>query len=107
MDLVPPFVRRVVRRTGKSNPKVHELCREDQLRKKSSSGGLKVKKRVRFELNEPTFIQSQRDDDDAAENQSKKNSEIISQVKILMTKEEAARFLSKCKDGGILELKDA
>ncbi|KAH7841008.1 hypothetical protein Vadar_024463 [Vaccinium darrowii] len=27
-------------------------------------------------------------------------------VKILMTKEEAARLLSKCKDGGVLEFKD-
>ncbi|PSS11308.1 Nipped-B-like protein [Actinidia chinensis var. chinensis] len=27
-------------------------------------------------------------------------------VKILMTKEEAARLLSRCKDGGVLEFKD-
>lgn len=28
------------------------------------------------------------------------------QVKILMTKEEAVRLLSKCKDGNVLDLKD-
>lgn len=33
-------------------------------------------------------------------------SECWYQVKILMKKEEAVRLLSKCKDGGVLDLKD-
>ncbi|KAI8569772.1 hypothetical protein RHMOL_Rhmol02G0303200 [Rhododendron molle] len=30
----------------------------------------------------------------------------VTRVKILMTKEEAARLLSKCRDGGVLEFRD-
>lgn len=108
MDFLQPFLKRVIKRTPKSNPKVHEF----ELRKKSSSPRLKVKKRVRFELNEPTLIQ--RDEENEDQNKKKlEKDEFFSQgvnngtqIKILMTKEEAALFLSRCKDGGILELKD-
>lgn len=92
MDLLQPFLKRVIKRTPKSNPKTQQF----ELRKKSSSpAGLnKVKKRVRFELNE-NHHNNKLDDQILSQNGT--------QIKILMTKEEAARFLSRCKDGGIVD----
>ncbi|KAL3498990.1 hypothetical protein ACH5RR_041722 [Cinchona calisaya] len=57
---------------------------------------IKPKKKVRFET-EPLI--------EKVDCESEKNKAPF-KVKILMTKEEAARLLSKCKDGGVLELKD-
>ncbi|PIN13784.1 hypothetical protein CDL12_13585 [Handroanthus impetiginosus] len=63
----------------------------DELNKKTAP--LKVKKKVHFELER---------DQNEIENQVKSGI----QLRVLMTKEEATKMLSKCKDGGILEFKD-
>lgn len=65
-----------------------ELVNRDDLDKKKSAGSLKVKKKVHF--------------DDG--NECKQTSAI--QIKILMTKEEAARLLSKSQNGGVLRFQD-
>jgi len=75
-----------------------EAVYRDELinRKKSSESSKKVKKSVRFADSEPSIF---------GEQKKEKGKETI-RVKVKMTKEEAARLLSKCKEGGVLEFKD-
>ncbi|ESW30574.1 hypothetical protein PHAVU_002G164400 [Phaseolus vulgaris] len=91
--------------------KVTEAVYRDELinRKKSSGESKKVKKSVRFadseasifgeEMKEKKVVQGRCSDNESG------GKETI-RVKVKMTKEEAARLLSKCREGGVLEFKD-
>ncbi|KAI9108435.1 hypothetical protein K1719_020626 [Acacia pycnantha] len=94
---------------------VQKAVYRDELTKKQAPAARKavVKKSVRFADSEPTIL----GDDDEALVKEKQSDEkrIISssgekreeiRVKVKMTKEEAARLLSKCKEGGFLEFRD-
>ncbi|CAH9089653.1 unnamed protein product [Cuscuta epithymum] len=59
----------------------------------------KIKKKVRFDLGQQGGEESEE------ESIKKKNSGGV-KVKILLTKEEAARLLSRCNDGGVLTFTD-
>ncbi|KAJ1408209.1 hypothetical protein SESBI_23745 [Sesbania bispinosa] len=76
----------------------------DELTKKQSPSKVIVKKRVRFADSEPTIL-----GEDHCEKKSCVGNEFGEKegirVKVRMTKEEAARFLSKC-NGGVLEFRD-
>ncbi|KAF5734997.1 hypothetical protein HS088_TW15G00496 [Tripterygium wilfordii] len=39
--------------------------------------------------------------------EEKENKKVVMRVKVKMTKQEAVRLLSKCRDGGVLDFKDA
>ena len=74
-----------------------------------------VKKSVRFADSEPTILGDKSDEleKEKKESDGEKRRIISSEkreegmrVKVRMTKEEAARLLSKCKEGGFLEFRD-
>ncbi|XP_061361027.1 uncharacterized protein LOC133304958 [Gastrolobium bilobum] len=90
--------------------KVTKAVYRDELTKKQSPTKKTVKKSVRFADSEPTILGEDRDSEKefekrncAAGNEFGEKEGI--RVKVKMTKEEAARFLSKC-NGGVLEFKD-
>lgn len=83
------------------------IYRDELAAKKPSQS--KPKKRVSFEtkplVQKEVACEKNFDEKNnifAADNEKK----AALKIKILMTKEEAARLLSKCKDGGVLEFKD-
>lgn len=83
----------------------------DELTKKQAPRKAVVKKSVRFADSEPTVIAGDHDESEKEKgsekrriNRSTEREGII--VKVKMTKEEAARLLSKCKEGGFLEFRD-
>ncbi|XP_028774788.1 uncharacterized protein LOC114731715 [Neltuma alba] len=85
----------------------------DELTKKQApcrKAAVAVKKSVRFADSEPTILGG-----DELEKEKESGKRIISsgnnkregiRVKVKMTREEAARLLSKCKEGGFLEFGD-
>ncbi|KAK4262893.1 hypothetical protein QN277_028388 [Acacia crassicarpa] len=87
----------------------------DELTKKQAPATRKavVKKSVRFADSEPTIlgdddeslVKEKQSDEKRVINSSGEKREGI-RVKVKMTKEEAARLLSKCKEGGFLEFRD-
>lgn len=79
-------------------PKVTNFVYRDNLSKKPSAN--KPKKKVRFSAEEKST-----EGRIHAIGSVQENREAI-RVKVRMTKEEAARLLSKCKDGGVLGFKD-
>ncbi|KAG2375600.1 hypothetical protein LR48_Vigan401s005600 [Vigna angularis] len=86
--------------------KVTEAVYRDELmkKKKSSSGSSKeAKKSVRFADSEASIFGEEKKGR-YSDNESRGKETI--RVKVKMTKEEAARLLSKCKEGGVLEFKD-
>ncbi|KAK7366680.1 hypothetical protein VNO80_08676 [Phaseolus coccineus] len=91
--------------------KFTEAVYRDELinRKKCSGASKKVKKSVRFADSEPSIFGEEMKEKKVVKGScSDKESggkETI-RVKVKMTKEEAARLLSKCKEGGVLEFKD-
>ncbi|KAI4315531.1 hypothetical protein L6164_028329 [Bauhinia variegata] len=83
-------------------PNVTRVVYRDELTKKKSP----VKKSVQFENSAPTILgEEKKEDFGKAISENKEESRRI-RVKVKMTKEEAARLLSKCKEGGVLEFKD-
>ncbi|KAJ7952147.1 Nipped-B-like protein [Quillaja saponaria] len=90
-------------------PYVTKFVYRDELNKKPPSPS-KVKKSVRFENSEPKIL-----GEEDVENSFQKtscgdhtvdNEKGMIRVKVRMTKQEAARMLSKCKGEGVLEFKD-
>ncbi|CAH9068874.1 unnamed protein product [Cuscuta europaea] len=77
---------------------VHVYREELDTTKKPPSHN-KIKKKVRFDLGQQGGEESEE------EPVKKKNSGGV-KVKILLTKEEAARLLSRCNDGGVLTFTD-
>ena len=90
------------RRTKKTTTYVY---RDDLNKKKQSPSSQqqpeikKVKKRVRFAETEPVIIAI-----DAEEETEKKR---VVRITVKVTKQEANRMLSRCSEGGVLELGDA
>lgn len=82
-----------------------EIYRDELTEKISPLPSKAVKKSVRFADSEHAILR-EKDDKDLVK--STESGEIKGgiRVKVKMTKEEAARLLSKCKEGGILEFKD-
>ncbi|XP_057443749.1 uncharacterized protein LOC130735894 [Lotus japonicus] len=82
-----------------------EIYRDKLTEKISPLPSQAVKKSVRFADSEHAILR-EKDDKDLVK--STESGEIKGgiRVKVKMTKEEAARLLSKCKEGGILEFKD-
>ncbi|KAK4262894.1 hypothetical protein QN277_028389 [Acacia crassicarpa] len=89
------------------------VYRDELTKKQAPRKAVVVKKSVRFGDSEPTIL----GDDDESLMKEKQSGEkrIINssgekregiRVKVKMTKEEAARLLSKCKEGGFLEFRD-
>ncbi|KAI3468608.1 hypothetical protein Pfo_025271 [Paulownia fortunei] len=115
MDFLQTFLRHAVTPTRTFKPKVQEskhcFVYRDELDKKTAP--VKIKKKVHFESKALLQRDKSKDCSETGNDKdgifrgpavNREKSGI--QVKILMTKEEAARLLSKCKDGGILEFKD-
>lgn len=71
-----------------------------------------AKKSVRFADSEPKIVGEEEDNEKGLVKGSCGGKELgergrgIIRVNVKMTKEEAARLLSKCKEGGVLEFKD-
>ncbi|CAA2967553.1 Hypothetical predicted protein [Olea europaea subsp. europaea] len=95
----------------RKKPEVPHYIYRDELNKKPSA--LKVRKKVHFEIEPKPLLERE----ESEKNHESRNNPTScghvekvklsrTKVKILMTKEEAARLLSKFKDGGMLELKD-
>ncbi|RDX98050.1 hypothetical protein CR513_19086, partial [Mucuna pruriens] len=85
--------------------KVTKAVYRDELTKKRSSLPNKaVKKSVRFADSEPSIFGEESEKNFVKGNDLGGRGGI--RVKVKMTKEEAARLLSKCKEGGVLEFKD-
>ena len=87
--------------------KVTEAVFRDELTKKQKPKNA-VKKTVRFSDSEPTILGE--DNEKCFEKETCTNGDEVGEkggirVKVKMTKEEAARFLSRC-NGGVLEFKD-
>lgn len=103
------FMQTFLQRGRQPKPKVqHFVCREDLNKKKTAS--LKVKKKVHFE-SKPLIQHDQNEKncetEDPREGDEASNEEKSTvRVKILMKKEEATLLLSKCKNGGVLQLDD-
>ncbi|KAM3321585.1 hypothetical protein P3S67_002736 [Capsicum chacoense] len=93
------------------------VCRDELDKKKP-----KIKKQVKFDL-EPKYHPSQQEEEINHEEENKKNNTFekntvtqrenthanndgVIKVKILMKKEDAARLLLKCRDGGALKFMD-
>ncbi|XP_027362228.1 uncharacterized protein LOC113869908 [Abrus precatorius] len=81
------------------------VLREELTKKRSPPPCKAVKKSVRFADSEPSnnekeFVKGWCDGNEAGE----KRTGI--RVKVKMTKKEAAKLLSKCKEGGVLQFKD-
>ncbi|TKY71028.1 hypothetical protein E2542_SST07323 [Spatholobus suberectus] len=85
------------------------VYRDDLTRKKSPPPSKAVKKSVRFADSEPSIF-GEGNEENLVKGNCTGNNELGGKggirVKVKMTKEEAARLLSKCKEGGILEFKD-
>ncbi|XP_022863074.1 uncharacterized protein LOC111383222 [Olea europaea var. sylvestris] len=92
-------------------PEVPHYIYRDELSKKPST--LKMRKKVHFQIEQKPLLEREESEKN---HESRNNStrcghvekEKLSgtKVKILMTKEEAARLLSKFRDGRVLEFKD-
>lgn len=96
------------RRTKKKTTYVY---RDDLSKKKQSQSPSpsqrqpeikKVKKRVRFAETEPVIIAIDGEERSAEEETEKK----VVRITVKLTKQEANRMLSRCSDGGVLELGD-
>ncbi|CAI9772090.1 unnamed protein product [Fraxinus pennsylvanica] len=92
-------------------PEVPHYIYRDELIKKPSA--LKLRKRVHFEIESKPLLEREESGKNHESRKSTTRCEHVekeklsrTKVKILMTKEEAARLLSKVKDGGVLEFKD-
>ncbi|KAH7841230.1 hypothetical protein Vadar_027362 [Vaccinium darrowii] len=80
------------------------VCRDDLDEKKSAT---KLKKRDNKGRPESTPLLRKEEKSEREQNHGRRGKEKEGiKVKILMTKEEAARLLLKCKDGGVLEFED-
>ncbi|KAL2527719.1 Uncharacterized protein Adt_12773 [Abeliophyllum distichum] len=89
-------------------PELEHYIYRDELNKKPTT--LKVRKKVHFEIESKPVLERGKNYESRNKSTScehiEKEKLSGTKLKILMTKEEAARLLSKCKDGGVLELKD-
>ncbi|KAG5061553.1 hypothetical protein AAZX31_01G211200 [Glycine max] len=66
-----------------------------------------VKKSVRFADSDPSIFGEDHNEKKLAKGRCSGGDELGGiRVKLKMTKDEAARLLSKCKEGGVLEFKD-
>jgi len=82
------------------------VYRDELINKKKPSGASnKVKKSVRFADSEASIFGEEMKEKKVVSGNESGGKEAI-RVKVKMTKEEAARLLSKCKEGGVLEFKD-
>lgn len=81
-------------------PKSTKVVYRDELTKKQSPSKTE-KKSVRFADSAPTTLGGK----DCEKSKAEETTSGI-RVKVRMTKEEAKRLLSKCKEGGVLEFKD-
>lgn len=109
MDLLQSFVHYALTPKQRIQAKVaaQELpncCTYDEL-DRQTAGAVEVRKKVHFET-ASLVDQSEEDSETGNHHVEKGVSGKGVRVKILMTKEEAVRLLSKCRDGGILEMKD-
>ncbi|GFQ06311.1 hypothetical protein PHJA_002775100 [Phtheirospermum japonicum] len=113
MDFLQPFFQYAIKPSRDTQKSRHCYVYGDESNKKTTP--VKVKKKAHFEFESEALIQkdickksfevgNEKDDMSRGPNVNMEKSGV--QVKILMTKEEAARLLSKCKDGGVLEFKD-
>ncbi|KAL2527721.1 Uncharacterized protein Adt_12775 [Abeliophyllum distichum] len=92
-------------------PELEHYVYRDELNKKPST--LKLRRKVHFEIESKPLLEREKSEKNYdTRNKSTSHGHVEKEklsetkVKILMTKEEAARLLSKCKDGGVLEFKD-
>ncbi|KAI4326820.1 hypothetical protein L6164_019350 [Bauhinia variegata] len=81
-------------------PNVTRVVYRDELTKKKAA----VKKTVRFADSSPTILGEEKKEDFFKASSEEEGGGI--RVKVKMTKQEAARLLSKCKEGGLIEFKD-
>ncbi|CAJ1927257.1 unnamed protein product [Sphenostylis stenocarpa] len=91
--------------------KVTEAVYRDELitKKKSAGPSKAVKKRVRFADSEPSISGEDKNEKKMVKGRCSDDESGCKggiRVKVKMTKEEATRLLSKCKEGGVLEFKD-
>ncbi|KAF3448706.1 hypothetical protein FNV43_RR09419 [Rhamnella rubrinervis] len=82
----------------------NNIIYRDDLRKKPSPKKLKKAKHLEA-LSEPLLKKEQGKNFGVQSYGPKEDKEVI-RVKVVMTKQEAARMLSKCRDGGVLGFKD-
>ncbi|WVZ09288.1 hypothetical protein V8G54_013818 [Vigna mungo] len=88
--------------------KVTEAVYRDELinKKKCSGSSKKAKKSVRFADSEASIFGEEKKEVKGSYSDNEPRGKETIRVKVKMTKEEAARLLSKCKEGGVLEFKD-
>ncbi|XP_014520452.1 uncharacterized protein LOC106777384 [Vigna radiata var. radiata] len=92
---------RKVSRKVEEEVKVREAVYRDKLIKKK-----KAKKSVRFADSEASIFGEEKKEEKGRYSDNESRGKETIRVKVKMTKEEAARLLSKCKEGGVLEYKD-
>ncbi|KAL6182366.1 hypothetical protein ACLB2K_043789 [Fragaria x ananassa] len=81
-----------------TKPGVKEAIYRDELSKKPISNYSQKITCSCFESSEPLLSKREEKEDGKGL--------VVMRVKVKMTKQEAARMLSRCKDGGVLEFKD-
>ncbi|KAL6177413.1 hypothetical protein ACLB2K_048939 [Fragaria x ananassa] len=81
-----------------TKPGVKEAIYRDELSKKPISNYSQKINCSCFESSEPLLSKREEKEDGKGV--------VVMRVKVKMTKQEAARMLSRCKDGGVLEFKD-